>query len=118
MKYVLKALVTVACVGMIGFSVANGAEQAKVGTKSGWRISLGGSYRDFDSPVFSKVSLPSGPSFAIAGGQSGMSYSQMVADFDAQKSLTATAKFLFNSTRPVVRWLATIVQVATLGPKA
>lgn len=79
MKFIAKALGTLACLGVLSFSVAQEVGGTKVETVSGWRISLGVSYRDFDEPDFNKVALPAGLSLAPVGGGAALSYADLSA---------------------------------------
>ena len=77
MKFITKALGMLACLGVLSFAVAQEAGGAEVETVSGWRISLGASYRDFDKPDFKKISLPADLSFVPVGGGATLSYAEL-----------------------------------------
>lgn len=79
MKLITKALGMLACLGVLSFSFAQETGGTDVETVSGWRISLGVAYRDFDKPDFDRISLPAGLSFAPLGGGAAMSYADLQA---------------------------------------
>lgn len=77
MGFIKKTLGMLACLGTLSFAVAQEAGGTAVETVSGWRISLGASYRDFDKPDFKKISLPADLSFVPLGGGASLSYADL-----------------------------------------
>jgi hypothetical protein len=79
MKFITKALGTLACLSVLSFSALEAADNGSVEAVRGWRLSIGMSYRDFDAPDFKKVSLPADLSFVPFGGGSSLSYSELAS---------------------------------------
>lgn len=77
MRFITKAFGMLACLGVLSFTAAQDAGGTEVETVSGWRISLGVSYRDFDEPDFNKISLPADLSFVPLGGGAAMSHADL-----------------------------------------
>jgi len=96
MNVITKVLRTLSCLGMISFSVVVAADNAQVETSSGWRISLGASYRDFDAPDFAKVVFDSGIAYSYPGGPGAMTYNDVVTEVT-----NTPGPFSYTATRTV-----------------
>lgn len=79
MRFITKVFGALSCFSVLGFTTALAAEGVEAEPSRSWRISLGASYRDFDKPDFSKVSLAVDPGFTPIGGSGSLSYAGMQA---------------------------------------